>query len=68
MNIFDQAKAKANDLLNSDQGEKKSDEILDRVSDFAKSKLGEDKAAQIDNVRDAIDERMGNNSGDESKG
>lgn len=60
MGIFENAKNKANEFLSSDSGERKSDELLDKVADAAKRKLGADKADKIDQVRDAIDERIGN--------
>ncbi|WP_080795821.1 Rv0909 family putative TA system antitoxin [Corynebacterium pacaense] len=62
MGVFDDAKAKATEFLNSDQAEQKSDEILDKVSEFAKDKLGADKAGQIDAVRDKLDEQIGKNN------
>ena len=51
---------KAKDFLQSDQAEEKSDQILDQAAEFAKDKLGADKADQIDKVRDAVDEKIGN--------
>lgn len=51
---------KAKDFLNSDQAEEKSDQILDQAAEFAKDKLGAHKADQIDKVRDAVDEKIGN--------
>ena len=51
---------KAKDFLNSDQAEEKSDQVLDKAAEFAKDKLGADKADQIDKVRDAVDEKIGN--------
>ncbi|ANE03596.1 antitoxin [Corynebacterium crudilactis] len=59
MGIFDNVTNKANDFLNSEAGEKKTDEILDKISDAARGRLGEDKADQINKVRDAVDERIG---------
>ncbi|MCZ9308856.1 antitoxin [Corynebacterium uberis] len=59
MGLFDEAKKKAGEFLGSDAGERKSDEFLDKAADFAKSKLGEDKAGMIDKARDAADERIG---------
>ena len=56
MGLFDGAK----DFLHSDQAEEKSDQILDQAAEFAKDKLGADKADQIDKVRDAVDEKIGN--------
>lgn len=63
MGIFDNAKNKANEFLNSDSGEQKSDAFLDKAADFAKDKLGADKADKIDRIRDAADEKIGNNNG-----
>lgn len=60
MGILDNAKNKANEFLNSESGERKSDELLDKAADAAKRKLGADKAAKVDRVRDAIDDRIGN--------
>lgn len=55
MDIFDKAK----DALNSADIEEKSDELLDKAAEFAKEKLGADKADHIKNVRDAIDKKIG---------
>lgn len=55
MGIFDKAK----DMLGDEQ---KTDAALDKVEQFAKNKLGEDKAEQISKVRDAVDERIGDGS------
>ncbi len=55
MSIFDKAK----EALNSEDIEEKSDAILDKVADFAKDKLGEDKAEQIDKIRDTVDDKIG---------
>ncbi|MCS4489385.1 Rv0909 family putative TA system antitoxin [Corynebacterium sp. ES2794-CONJ1] len=51
---------KAKQLLNSDQGEKFSDAALDKAADLAKEKLGEDKAAKIDSLREKADRKLGN--------
>lgn len=62
MGIFDKAK----EALNSEKGEEVTKEGLDKAEDFAKDKLGEDKADQVDKARDAIDEKLGtNNDGDD---
>ncbi|WP_182049658.1 antitoxin [Changpingibacter yushuensis] len=50
---------KAKDILNSSDAEEKSDQILDKAEDFAKSKLGDDQAAKVSQVRDAIDKKIG---------
>lgn len=56
MGIFDSAKDKANEFLSS---EEKTDDLLDKAAEKARGLLGEDKAEQIDKVRDSIDERIG---------
>lgn len=62
MGIFDKAK----EALNSEKGEEVTKEGLDKAENFAKDKLGEDKADQVDKARDAIDDKLGtNNDGDE---
>lgn len=65
MGIFDEAKKKATEFLDFDSGEQKSDGLLDKAADKAKGLLGEDKADQINKVRDAVDERIGKNNGGE---
>jgi hypothetical protein len=50
---------KAKDFLNSDKGEKVSDQGLDRAEQFADQKTGGQHAAQIDKGRDLADERIG---------
>ena len=40
MSIFENAKNKANDHLSSEEGEKKSDELLDKARDAADDQLG----------------------------
>ena len=62
MGIFDKAK----EALNSEKGEEVTKEGLDKAEDFAKDKLGEDKADQVDKARDVIDYKLGtNNDGDD---
>lgn len=56
MGIFDKAK----EALNSEKAEEVSDKILDKGEEFAKSKLGDDKADQVTDVRNKIDDRIGN--------
>lgn len=53
MGIMDKAK----ELLNS---EDTTDMILDKAEELAKAKLGEDKAEQIAQARQAADEKLGN--------
>lgn len=62
MGIFDKAK----EALNSEKGEEVTKEGLDKAEEFAKDKLGDDKADQVDKARDAIDDKLGtNNDGDD---
>lgn len=56
MGLLDGAK----DFLKSDQAEEKSDQVLDKAEELAKKALGDEKAGQINNVRNAIDEKIGN--------
>lgn len=59
MSIFDNAKNKADDFLNSEPGEKKTDELLDNAQQRATDRFGEDKADHIQKARDAVDDRIG---------
>ncbi len=52
--------SKAKDALKSDKAEQISDQGLDKISDFAKSKLGEDKHVKIDSTRENLDKKIGN--------
>lgn len=56
MGIFDKAK----DALNSEKGEQLSDSVLDKGAEVAQDKLGEDKADQIKQGRDKLDDQIGN--------
>ncbi|HAT1547346.1 hypothetical protein HMPREF3153_10115 [Corynebacterium sp. HMSC06C06] len=56
MGIFDKAK----DALNSEKGEQISDLVLDKGAEVAQDKLGEDKADQIKQGRDKLDDQIGN--------
>ena len=56
MGIFDKAK----DALNSEKGEQISDSVLDKGAEVAQDKLGEDKADQIKQGRDKLDDPIGN--------
>lgn len=56
MGIFNKAKG----ALNSDKGEQLSDSVLDRGAEVAQGKLGEDKADQIKQGRDKLDDHIGN--------
>lgn len=51
MGIFDKAK----DMLGDEQ---KRGAALDKAEEFAKNKLGEDKADKISRVRDKVDEQF----------
>ncbi len=53
--LFDKAK----DLLGSEQGEKISDQVLDRAADEASKRTGGKHDEQIRSGRDAADERLG---------
>jgi len=50
---------KAKDALNSDQGEQRSDQALDKAEQFADDKTGGTHDAQLDKARDMADERLG---------
>ncbi len=56
MGIFDKAK----DALNSDKGEQISDKGLDKATEVAEQKFGEDKADKIQQGRDKLDDQIGN--------
>lgn len=51
---------KAKDALGGDKGEQRSDDALDRASDFADDKTGGKHADKIDKGRDTADKRIGN--------
>lgn len=53
--LFDKAK----DLVNSEQGEKVSDQALDRAADIAAKKTGGEHDEQIRSARDTADKRLG---------
>jgi hypothetical protein len=50
---------KAKDLLDSDKGEKASDQALDKAGQVADQKSGGTHDAQIDKGRDLADDRIG---------
>ncbi|KQB85916.1 MULTISPECIES: antitoxin [Corynebacterium] len=62
MGFLDEAKKKAEDFLKSDKAEEQTDQVLDKAADLAKDKLGQDKADQVDKVRNAIDDKIGGQS------
>lgn len=59
MSIFENAKNKATEYLNSEEGERRSDELLDKAAEHATNRLGEDKAEHIQKARDAADDHLG---------
>lgn len=65
MGIMDGAKGKASDYLNSDQGEEKSGEFLDKAEEQANDRLGEGKEEHVSKARGTVEERIGN--GDDKK-
>ena len=50
---------KAKDALNSEQGEQRSDQALDKAEQFADEKTGGKYDQQTDKVRDLADQRIG---------
>ena len=50
---------KAKDALNSEQGEQRSDQALDKAEQFADDKTGGTHDAQLDKARDMADEHLG---------
>lgn len=62
MVFLDEAKKKAEEFLKSDKAEQQTDQVLDKAADLAKDKLGEDKADQVDKVRNVIDDKIGGQS------
>jgi hypothetical protein len=50
---------KARDFLDSDKGEKVSDQALDKAGQAADQKTGGTHGAQIDKGRDLADDRIG---------
>ncbi len=59
--LFEQNKDKIQDALRSDQAEEISDKVLDGAADFAK-KVAPGAAGQIDDVRNTLDGKIGNDS------
>jgi len=58
---------KAKEFLDSEQGEQRSDQALDKAEQFADEKTGGKYDQQIDKARDAADDRIGE-SGDAQPG
>jgi hypothetical protein len=50
---------KAKDALNSEQGERRSDQALDKAEQFADDKTGGKYDEQTDKLGDMADERIG---------
>jgi hypothetical protein len=50
---------KAKDALNSEQGEQRSDQALDKAEQLADDKTGGTHDQQLDKGRDMADERLG---------
>ena len=62
MGIGDMGK-KAEQFLDSEQGEQRSDQALDKAEQFADEKSGGKFDSQIDKGRDAADEHIGQRDG-----
>jgi len=58
--LYEQNKDKVQDALNSEQAEGISDKVLDGVADFAKKVLPDSVDGTVDDVRDTIDGKIGN--------
>jgi hypothetical protein len=58
---------KAKDALNSEQGEQRSDQALDKAEQFADDKTGGKYDQQSDKVRDMADQRLGQSNGGQSE-
>jgi MT0933-like antitoxin protein len=58
VNLGDLGK-KAKDFLDSEEGEKKSDAVLDKAAGFLDQRTGGKHAEQIEKGRDLADERIG---------
>ncbi|MGY1690772.1 antitoxin [Geodermatophilus sp. SYSU D00697] len=54
---------KAKDALNSEQGEQRSDQALDKAEQFADEKSGGKFDAQTDKAGDLADQRIGQEGG-----
>ncbi|MGZ4622390.1 MAG: antitoxin [Blastococcus sp.] len=50
---------KAKDFLDSEQGEQRSDQALDKAAELADEKTGGTYDQQVEKGRDAADERIG---------
>jgi len=56
---FGELGKKAKDFLDSEEGERKSDSVLDKVADVVDERTGGKHAAQIQKGRDVADEHIG---------
>jgi hypothetical protein len=54
---------KAKKALDSEQGEQRSDQALDKAEQFADDRTGGKYDAQLDKARDAADQRIGQEDG-----
>ncbi len=65
MGIFDDAKAKAGELLgqHGDKVEEVSDQALDRAAELANERTGGEHADKIQQARDAADQQVGTEEG-----
>jgi len=59
---------KARDALDSEQGEERSDQALDKAAQFADERTGGTHDAQIDKARDLADEHIGQSDENERRG
>jgi hypothetical protein len=57
---------KAKNALDSEQGEKRSDQALDKAEQFADDKTGGKFGGQADKARDLADQHIGQEDGDRS--
>lgn len=55
MGIMDKAK----DVLSTDKGEEKTDQLLDQAEQKATDKFGEDKGGVIGKAREVADDKIG---------
>jgi MT0933-like antitoxin protein len=56
---FEELGKKAKDFLDSEEGEKRSDEALDKAAQFVDEKTGDRYDQQVAKGRDLADERIG---------
>lgn len=59
MSFFDKAKDVAKSALNNDKVEGVTDKVLTKAEQVANDKLGPDHAQKVRNVREKIDEQVG---------